>query len=47
MTSKQMKEIFDRIQTWPPERHADVIAVVKLMESSGQERIESHRRTGR
>jgi hypothetical protein len=28
-----VKEIFDRVQTWPPERQADVIEVVKLMEA--------------
>ena len=33
MTKEQVKEIFDRVQTWPPERQADVIEVVKLMEA--------------
>jgi hypothetical protein len=33
MTRQQVKEIFDRVQTWPPERQADVIEVVKLMEA--------------
>jgi hypothetical protein len=33
MTREQVKEILDRIQTWPPERQEDVIEVVKLMEA--------------
>jgi hypothetical protein len=33
MTKEQVKEIFDRVQTWPPERQADLIEVVKLMEA--------------
>jgi hypothetical protein len=33
MTKQQVKEIFDRVQTWPPERQADVIEVVKMMEA--------------
>jgi hypothetical protein len=33
MTNEQVKEIFDRVQTWPPERQADVIEVVRLMEA--------------
>jgi hypothetical protein len=33
MTKEQVKELFDRVQTWPPERQADVIEVVKLMEA--------------
>jgi hypothetical protein len=32
MTTKQMKEIFDRVLTWPPERQADFVRVVELME---------------
>jgi hypothetical protein len=32
MTKKQMKEILDRVLTWPPERQADIAHVVKLME---------------
>jgi hypothetical protein len=40
MTKEQVKEIFDRVQTWPPERQADVIEVVKLMEA--QDRSELH-----
>jgi hypothetical protein len=33
MTRQQMKVIFDRVQTWPVERQADVIEVVQLMEA--------------
>jgi hypothetical protein len=33
MTKDQVKEILDRVQTWPPERQEDVAEVVKLMEA--------------
>jgi hypothetical protein len=32
MTKKQIKEILDRVLTWPPERQADIAHVVRLME---------------
>jgi hypothetical protein len=32
MTSDQVKEILDRVLSWPPERQADVAHVVELME---------------
>ena len=32
MTKEQVKEILDRVLTWPPERQADVAHVVELME---------------
>jgi hypothetical protein len=32
MTKDQVKEILDRVLTWPPERQADVVRVVELME---------------
>ncbi len=32
MTKAQVKEILDRVLSWPPERQADVAHVVKLME---------------
>ena len=32
MTKEQIKEILDRVLTWPPERQADVAEVVTLME---------------
>ena len=32
MTKEQVKDILDRVLTWPPERQADVAQVVALME---------------
>jgi hypothetical protein len=32
MTKEQVKEILDRVLTWPPERQADVVHVVEKME---------------
>jgi hypothetical protein len=32
MTKDQVKQILDRVLTWPPERQADVAHVVELME---------------
>jgi hypothetical protein len=32
MTKDQVKEILDRVLTWPAERQADVVHVVELME---------------
>jgi hypothetical protein len=32
MTKDQVKEILDRVLTWPPERQADVVQVIELME---------------
>ena len=32
MTKEQVKEILDRVLTWSPERQADVVHVVELME---------------
>jgi hypothetical protein len=32
MTKDQVKEILDRVLTWPPERQADVVHVVEMME---------------
>ena len=32
MTKDQVKEILDRVLTWPTERQADVVHVVELME---------------
>lgn len=32
MTKDQVKEILERVLTWPPERQADVAEVVTLME---------------
>jgi hypothetical protein len=32
MTRDQVKEVLDRVLNWPPERQADVVRVVELME---------------
>ena len=32
MTKEQVKEILDRVLTWPPERQEDVAHMVELME---------------
>ena len=32
MTKEQVKEILDRVLTWPPERQADVVSIVTRME---------------
>jgi hypothetical protein len=32
MTRDQVKAILDRVLSWPPERQADVVQVVELME---------------
>jgi hypothetical protein len=52
MTKDQVKEILDRVLTWPPERQADVAHVVELMEEqdnstvrlSGEQAAEVRRR---
>jgi hypothetical protein len=33
MTKDQVKEILDRVVTWPPERQADLAHVAELMEA--------------
>jgi hypothetical protein len=33
MTKEQLKEILDRVQTWPTERQEDVAEIVRLMEA--------------
>jgi hypothetical protein len=33
MTKQQVKEILDRVLTWPPERQADLAEVAKIMEA--------------
>jgi hypothetical protein len=36
MTSDQLKEIIDRVLTWPAERQADVARVIELMEAQDE-----------
>jgi hypothetical protein len=33
MTKQQVKEILDRVLTWPPERQADLAKVAAIMEA--------------
>jgi hypothetical protein len=33
MTKEQVKEILDRVQTWPTERQEDLAEIVRLMEA--------------
>jgi len=33
VTKEQVKEILDRVQTWPAERQADVVEDVQVMEA--------------
>ena len=32
MTKEQVKQVLDRVLTWPPERQADVVHMVEIME---------------
>ena len=32
MTKDHIKEVLDRVLTWPPERQADIVHVVEMME---------------
>jgi hypothetical protein len=36
MTKEQVKAVLDRVLNWPPQRHADVIQVIELMEEQGR-----------
>lgn len=36
MTRDQVKQILDRVLTWPPERQADLAELVSLMEAQDQ-----------
>ena len=39
MTRDQVKEILDRVLSWPPERQADVAEVVTLMEEQDKSEL--------
>jgi hypothetical protein len=39
MTKDQVKEILDRVLTWPAERQADVAEVVTLMEAQDKSAV--------
>lgn len=32
MTKEQVKQVLDRVLTWPPERQADVVQIIEVME---------------
>jgi hypothetical protein len=36
MTKEQVKEILDRVLTWPPERQEDAVRVLTAMEAQDQ-----------
>ena len=40
MTKAQIKEILDRVLTWPPERQADLAEVAKLMEAQDKSAVQ-------
>jgi hypothetical protein len=40
VTKDQVKEILDRVLTWPPERQADIAHTVELMEAQDQSDLE-------
>ena len=39
MTKDQIKAALDRVLTWPPERQADVVQVVALMEEQDKSEL--------
>ena len=39
MTKDQVKQVLDRVLTWPPERQADVVRMVELMEEQDRTSI--------
>jgi hypothetical protein len=36
MTRQQVKELLDRVLTWPPERQADLAEVARVMEEQDE-----------
>jgi hypothetical protein len=39
MTKEQVKEILDRVLTWPAERQADVVRIVELIEEQDKSEL--------
>jgi len=39
MTKEQVKQIFDRVLSWPPDRQADLAEVAMLMEAQDKSTI--------
>jgi hypothetical protein len=39
MTKEQLREILDRVLTWPPERQADVAHMVEMMEKQDKSEL--------
>jgi hypothetical protein len=39
MTKKRVKELLDRVLTWPPERQADVAQVIEFMEAQDNQAL--------
>jgi hypothetical protein len=40
MTKEQVKEILDRVLTWPPQRQADIAHTVELMEAQDRSDVQ-------
>jgi hypothetical protein len=40
MTKDQVKEILDRVLTWPPDRQADIAHTVELMEAQDKSELQ-------
>jgi hypothetical protein len=40
VTKDQVKEILDRVLSWPPERHADLAHVAELMEEQDKSALQ-------
>jgi hypothetical protein len=39
MTKERVKELLDRVLTWPPERQADIAQVVEFMEAQDNQSL--------
>jgi hypothetical protein len=39
MTKKEVKQILERVLTWPPERQADIAQVAELMEEQDRSSV--------